>query len=316
MLLAAGEVAPERDRAEDVVRGEPEHDRGGREGQGRARSAPDDSGRSENCGRDQHRDQAGGVVEADRGLGGRRGEQVDPQLRQRRDQHQRREHDEQAEREDEAREVPEPPAGSGGCDEPPRVGEGGVDDAGGRAADLAVAREEARGAGPVEVRDHDFDCNQGDRGPGHEDRGARQAAPMREGVPGAEPGDHERDLLLRRGREQTEGGERQQPVLVEVPEGEEQQWAGERDGMELVQGQPLGWRVEQVREREAEGRLLRSPGACARASRRAARRAQRRSPGSRAAGRGSARRARAERRRPGSGRSERRAARSDRRAGR
>ncbi len=43
-----------------------------------------------------------------------------------------------------------------------------------------------------------------------------------------------------------------EPVLVQVPEGEEQERAGERDGVELVQRQPLGRRVEQVGEREAE----------------------------------------------------------------
>ena len=48
------------------------------------------------------------------------------------------------------------------------------------------------------------------------------------------------------------GFERQQPVLVEVPEREEQQRACERDRVELVQGQPLGRWVEQVGQCEAE----------------------------------------------------------------
>jgi hypothetical protein len=82
-------------------------------------------------------------------------------------------------------------------------------------------------------------------------------AAVREGVPEAETGDDEPDLFLRRHGEDCADGERQQPPFVEVPDGEEQEGAGERDGMKLVQRQPLGRRVKQVREREPEGGSLR-----------------------------------------------------------
>ena len=66
------------------------------------------------------------------------------------------------------------------------------------------------------------------------------------------PAIHERDLLLARRGGEREQGEREQPFLVEVPEREEQERRRERDGMELVQRQPAGRRIEQVGEREAE----------------------------------------------------------------
>ncbi len=49
-----------------------------------------------------------------------------------------------------------------------------------------------------------------------------------------------------------QSGEGQQPVLVEVPDRSEQQRRGERHGMEVVEHEPLGGRVEEVGEPEAE----------------------------------------------------------------
>ena len=73
---------------------------------------------------------------------------------------------------------------------------------------------------------------------------------------------------------QREGGERREPVLVEVPERVEQRGHREPAGMKLVQREPRRRRVEEVDEREAECLRARSRGAYARASRRAARRAR------------------------------------------
>ena len=71
------------------------------------------------------------------------------------------------------------------------------------------------------------------------DRRPRGSPPPRHGVPDAEAGDHERDLLLRRRREKGEDGEGQQAALVQGPEGIQEQRAGKGDGVELVQRQPL-----------------------------------------------------------------------------
>ena len=59
-------------------------------------------------------------------------------------------------------------------------------------------------------------------------------------------------------------GEGQQAILVEVPEGEQQQGRRECDGMELVQREPLRRRVEQVGEGEAHTGPLRAEAARAR----------------------------------------------------
>jgi len=253
VLLAAGEVAPQRQRAEQVVPGESDDDHDRRDRDPRRKTL-----RAEDRGRDQHRDQARGVVEADRCLRGRGGEEVDRELRNGRDQCERCEHDEQSEREHELREVTEPAPGGGRRDDLPRVGERGVHDATGRAADLAVAREEARRAGAVEVRDHDLDRDERRGDPGRGDGGSRPAAPVGERVPDPEARHHERDLLLRGRGDDRARRERQQPALVEEPDREEQQWARERDRVELVQRQPLRRGVDQVREGEAEGGAVRA----------------------------------------------------------
>jgi len=250
-LLAAGEVAPQRHRAEQVVGGERDDHHEGRDGDARR-----DPLRAEDGGREQHRDEPGRVVEVDRGLGRSRREQVHRELRNCRDQGERREHDEQREREQELRQIRQASAGEGRRDDPPGVAERRVHDPAGGAADLAVAREEARRPSPIEVRDHHLDRHQRDRDAGDGDGSSGRSAPVHERVPDSQPRDHERDLLLCRRGEEREHREREQAPLVEIPDGEQQQRARERDGMELVQRQPLGRRVDQVREREREACAL------------------------------------------------------------
>ena len=138
------------------------------------------------------------------------------------------------------------------------MGDRGVQDSRRRAADLAVAGEEARSAGPVEVRDHDLDRDERDREPSGGDRGSLEPVPARNCVPEPEAGDDEADLLLADRCGQREQREGKQAVLVQVPHREQQQRAGEGDRMELVERQPLGRRVEQVGEREGGAGPLRA----------------------------------------------------------
>src|SRR5205814_6042228 len=94
--------------------------------------------------------------------------------------------------------VAEPAAREAGREEPPRVRHRCAQDPAWRAADLAVAREEARAARAVEVWDHDFDRDQRDGEAGRGDQCPLEPAAAGERVPEAEPRDHECDLLLRR----------------------------------------------------------------------------------------------------------------------
>ena len=106
--------------------------------------------------------------------------------------------------------------------------------------------------------DDDLDCQQREDDPQRGHRSTGPEAPPRERVPDAHARDHERDLLLRqRGRNGTEG-EGHEAVLVEVPKSKEQERTGERDGVELVEGQPFHRRVEEVGKREAERRPRRT----------------------------------------------------------
>ena len=252
-----GQVAPERDRAERVVGRDGEHDRGSGERGGEVRPVSRYSrGAEHRCGH-QHRDQPGRVVEADRRLRGRRREQVGGELRNGGDEHERREQREQAERNQKLQQVAQAAPGERGGDDLPRVGDRGAQDPAGRSADLVVAREEARAAGAVEVRDDDLDREGRDGDSAERDQCALDPSPAGERVPDPEPGDHEPDLLLGRHRGEREERERDQPVLVEVPEREQQERAGERDRVELVQRQPLRGRVEEVGEREPEPGALR-----------------------------------------------------------
>ena len=140
-------------------------------------------------------------------------------------------------------------------EDPPGMGDRRLRDPAGGAADRVVAAVERRVGAGVVVRDHDRDRKRGDEHPGDGDDRARAGAPP-DRVPDAHPGDDEPDLLLRRHREHGEDREGDEPVLVEVPEGEEQERGGERDRVKLVQGQPLRRRVEEIDECEPERRAL------------------------------------------------------------
>jgi hypothetical protein len=102
------------------------------------------------------------------------------------------------------------------------------------------------------VRDDDRDR---DDSPGEAERcdhAAHPPAPSRQPVPDPEAGHDERDLLLaERGGDGAER-ERDDAVLVEEPEREEQERCCQRDRVELVEREPAGCRVEQVRAGEAE----------------------------------------------------------------
>ena len=140
----------------------------------------------------------------------------------------------------------------------PGMRDGGAHDSAGRAADLAVARVEARGGAVVEVRQHDLDSERRPREPRRRDREPGPPPVPCERVPEPVARDDECDLLLaerRRGGGEREGHE---AVLVEVPEGVEQQRRRERDRVKLVQGQPLDGREEQVDQREPERGALRA----------------------------------------------------------
>ena len=104
----------------------------------------------------------------------------------------------------------------------------------------------------VEVRDDDGGRDRCPRDAEHGDRASFDPASPGDGVPHAETGDHERDLLLARGRRHREDRERHEPVLVQEPEGEEEQRCRERNRMELVQRQPSRRRIGEIHEREAE----------------------------------------------------------------
>jgi hypothetical protein len=84
------------------------------------------------------------------------------------------------------------------------------------------------------------------------------AAPTREHVPGPIPGDHERHVLSADRSEQGERRERNQAVLVEVPEREEERRRRERAGMELVQREPRRRGVDEICQPEADSRASRA----------------------------------------------------------
>ena len=99
------------------------------------------------------------------------------------------------------------------------------------------------------------DNRDGDRRPdasGGRDDNAGDPPSPRECIPDPEACNDERDLLLAGGRCDREQCERKQPVLVEVPERDQEKGGRECDGMELVQGQPAGRGIQEVGEREAE----------------------------------------------------------------
>ncbi len=206
---------------------------------------------------DERRDQACRVVVVDRALRVRCRQQVEAELGNRRDQHQRRRREEEREREQQSGEVVDPLRVEGDAQEPARIGEDGGQDLSGRVAESPVAVVEAGRRAFVEVRQDELHGDSGRESAQGCDRSADAVALPRQGVPDAHRGDHERDLLLRQRREPGEDRERNEPVLVQVPEGEQEQRARERDWMELREGQPLDGRIEQVRERETEPGTLR-----------------------------------------------------------
>ena len=124
-----------------------------------------------------------------------------------------------------------------------------------RRARLAVATREGALTG-AEVRDHDArgDCRPRDTGGG--DRTTGRAPAVRECVPDAEPGEHQRHVLATHRSEHREHRKRREPVLVEVPERVEQSGHREPTGVELVQREPGRRRVHEVRERKAHACAL------------------------------------------------------------
>jgi hypothetical protein len=110
----------------------------------------------------------------------------------------------------------------------------------------------------VEVGDDHLDREEGSRHStcGHGCTCGPSSA--RDRVPDAEAGDHQSDLLFAQdggGGTRCEGCK---SILVEVVEGEEEQWAGEGNWVELVECQPLSGGIEEVGEGEAEGGSLRA----------------------------------------------------------
>ena len=102
------------------------------------------------------------------------------------------------------------------------------------------------------MRDDEPDRESGDGDAGDRDDRAGAAASSREGVPDAERRNREGNVLLRETGEGGDDRERDEPVLVQEPEGEEEERRRERHRMELVEREPLRRRVEEVREPEAE----------------------------------------------------------------
>ena len=194
----------------------------------------------------------------DRHLGVRRREQVEAELRDRGDEDERGRHEEERKGKQQVGEIAEPFPVEGGAQQAPGVGEGGLEDLARRVAERAVAVVEAGRGAVVEVRQDELDRDAGEQHAERRDCAAGDEAPPGNGVPDAHPGDHERDLLLRQRGQRGEDGEGNEAVLVEVPEGKEQERARERDGVELVQREPLHGRVEQIRQREAERGPLRA----------------------------------------------------------
>ena len=197
-------------------------------------------------------------MEVDRRLRVHRGQHVDRELGDDGDEQEWRKQRQERERPQQLQRVVQVAAGESRVDQAGGMRERGLDDPSGRTADLAVARIEVRRLAVVEVRDDD---GRGDRGPRDAERDNRSAldpAPSRHAVPHTEAGEHEGNLLFARGGCDREERERQQAVLVQEPEGEQEERRRQRDRMELVQRQPAGRRVEEIRAREPERRAGRA----------------------------------------------------------
>ena len=125
-------------------------------------------------------------------------------------------------------------------------------DPGRGAADLGVAALERRPATGREVRHDHRGGDHCDDDPGGEDQETRAPPAVPERVPEPEHRDDEPDLLLRQAGGARAESEREQPVLVQEPDRGEQERRRERDGVEVVDDEPLRRRVEQVDEGERE----------------------------------------------------------------
>ena len=147
-------------------------------------------------------------MEADRRLRLRRGEEVERELREGGDERERRGEEEAGEREGEIGEVAKRAVVEGLVEDADRMRHRRPQHAARRAADLAVAGVEARGPAVVEVRDDDPDGEAEPERTRRHDRRAGPRAAAGKRVPHPEAGDDERDLLLRRRREEREDRER------------------------------------------------------------------------------------------------------------
>ena len=184
------------------------------------------------------------------------GEHVEPELREGGEENQRRGEEHEREGNQQVHQV----VGSGPAERrlerADRVCDQRPQDVSGRRPERSIALVELRGGPLVEVRQDEADRNRRDGGSNRGDSGSDGNPPARKCVPEPHSRDDERDFLLRERRKHREGRKGDEAVLVEVPEGEKQERARERNGVELVQRQPLRRGIEEVREREAEARAL------------------------------------------------------------
>ncbi len=255
-LLRTRQRAPRRGAPEHVVRHECRADDEQRDPLGPPRPPPRQPRGTEDRRSHEPRDRRSGVVEVDGCLRVRRRQEVQADLRQRDEERERREERKARERQQERGQVLRvPPLGHGRRDGA-GVRSGRLEHAAGRTADLVVAAVEARRPGRAEVRDHEAESERRDGDACDGDRRSRQHALSRERVPEPERCEREPDVLLRRDGEQREDRERDQPLLVEVPEGEEEERRCEGHGVELAQRHPLHGGKEQVRDRKAGSRSL------------------------------------------------------------
>ena len=156
--LAAREIAPERDRAEHEVRDERRRDRDAREHRSTAPVTAREPGRAEHRSGDQRRDQPGRVVVVDRALRVRRREEVEPELGNRCDEHERGGGEEEQERQEEVGEVVDPLRVERRAQDRAGIGEDRRQDLPRRVAESPVALLEARRGARVEVRQDDLDA--------------------------------------------------------------------------------------------------------------------------------------------------------------
>jgi hypothetical protein len=108
------------------------------------------------------------------------------------------------------------------------------------------------------MRYHHFHRNDrpGDRN-GRNER-AHEEATLSEAVPQAEAADYEPHLLLTGQSQEPKEGEASYPVLIEVPDGEENERDHDCGRMKLVHRAPLHRRVQQSGERRIDGCAFRS----------------------------------------------------------